>query len=61
MYTDFSSAECRSKAAAKLDAAERGDATREQLLADAAGWLVLADHLDFIEVAMATARRRSLH
>jgi hypothetical protein len=60
MYTDFSSAECRSKAAEKLDA-ERGDATREQLLADAAGWLVLADHLDFIEVAMATARRRSLH
>lgn len=61
MYTDFSSTECRSQAAAKLDAAGRDDVTREQLLADAAGWLVLADHLDFIEAAMATARRRSLH
>jgi len=31
MYTDYTSAECRSKAATKLVAAERGDATREQL------------------------------
>jgi hypothetical protein len=61
MLTDFSAAECRSKAEANFALAERGGAAREQMLVDAEGWIVLADHLDFIETAMAAARRRRLH
>jgi hypothetical protein len=61
MFTDFSSAECRSKAEAKLAMAERGGAVREQMLADAAAWMLLADHLDFIEIAVTATRRRRLH
>jgi len=61
IFTDFSSAECRSKAEAKLALAERGGAAREQMLVDAGAWMLLADHLDLIEIAMTTARRRRLH
>jgi hypothetical protein len=57
MFTDFSSAECRLRAEANLARVERGCATREQMVVDAAGWMLLADHLDFIEIAMAAARR----
>jgi hypothetical protein len=57
--TDFTAEECRSKAEAKLALADRGGAAREILLADAAAWLILADHVDFIEAAMAA--RRGLH
>jgi hypothetical protein len=61
MFTDFSAPECRSKAEANYALAERGGAAREQMLVDAKGWMVLADHLDFIEIARATAWRRRLH
>jgi hypothetical protein len=61
IFTDFSSAECRSKAEAKLALAERSGATREQMLSDAEAWMLLADRLDFIEAAMTIARRRRLH
>jgi hypothetical protein len=61
LFTDFSSAECRSKAEAKLALAERGGADREQMLVDAGAWMLLADHLDFIEIAVRTARRQRLH
>jgi hypothetical protein len=61
MFTDFSSAECRSKAEAKLALAERGGAAREQMLVDAEAWILLADHLDFIETVLTMARRRRLH
>jgi hypothetical protein len=60
MITDFNSTECRLKAKAKIDLADRGGAMRDKLLADAAGWLLLADHLDFIEAAM-SVRWRTLH
>jgi hypothetical protein len=52
MFTGFSSAECRLKAKANFDLADRNGAMREQLLADATGWLLLADHLDFVEAAI---------
>jgi hypothetical protein len=61
MFTDFSSAECRSKAEAIFAVAERGGAGRQQMLIDAKGWMLLADHLDFIDTAMAKARRQRLH
>jgi hypothetical protein len=61
MFTDLSSAECRSKAEANFALAERGGAAREQVLIDAKGWMLLADHLDFIETVKAAARRRRLH
>jgi hypothetical protein len=61
MYTDFSSAECRLKAETNLDLAARGGAMREQLLVDAAGWLLLADHLDFIECARTGVRTYRVH
>jgi hypothetical protein len=61
LLTDFSSAECRSKAEAIFAVAERGGPAREQMLVDAEGWMILADHLDFVEIAMAASRRRSLH
>jgi hypothetical protein len=61
MFTDLSSAECRSKAEANFALAERGGLSREQMLIDAKGWMVLADHLDFIETTIAAARRRRLH
>jgi hypothetical protein len=61
MFTDFSSAECRSKAEANLALAERGGAARKQMLVNAEGWMLLADHLDFIEAACAAARHRRLH
>jgi hypothetical protein len=41
--------------------AERGGAGRLQMLIDAKGWMLLADHLDFIDTAMAKARRQRLH
>jgi hypothetical protein len=61
MFTDFGPADCRTMAEAKLALAERGGAAREVLLSDAAALLLLADHLDFIDTAMAAARRRRLH
>ena len=48
-------------AEAKLALAERGGAARERMLIDAGAWMLLADHLDFIEIAMTKARRRRLH
>jgi hypothetical protein len=59
--TDFGSADCRSMAEAKFALAERGGAAREVLLSDAAAFLLLADHLDFIEIAMTAPRKRRLH
>jgi hypothetical protein len=61
MLTDFNSAECRLKAEAKFALAERGGPDREQMLVDAEGWMLLADHLDFVEIAVAAAWKRSLH
>ena len=49
MYTDFTWAECRAKAKYYLELAERDGTLREQLRCDAAGWLLLAEHLYFIE------------
>jgi hypothetical protein len=60
MFPDFGSAECRLKAEAALALAERGGAAREQLLVDAARWLLLADHLDFIDISLAAATSRCL-
>jgi hypothetical protein len=60
MFTEFTSAECRSKADANLAQAERGGPAREQMLADAAAWMLLADRLDSVESALAEWRR-SLH
>lgn len=56
--TDFTSAECRSKAEARLALADRGGPARENLLADVEAWLLLADHVDLIEIATAVIRRR---
>jgi hypothetical protein len=56
--TDFTSQECRLKAEAKLALADRGGPARETLLADASAWLLLAAHVDFIDSAMAAARRK---
>jgi hypothetical protein len=61
MFTDFSPFDCRSMAEAKLALAERGGAARELLLSDAAALLLLADHLDFIDSALAAHRHRRLH
>ena len=61
MYTDFTSAECRIRAETNLDLAERDGAMREQLIVDAAGWLLLADHLDLIESARTGVRIYRLH
>jgi hypothetical protein len=61
MFTDFSSAQCRSKAEVNLALAERGGAARKQMLVNAEGWMLLADHLDFIETAAAAAWQRGLH
>jgi hypothetical protein len=61
LFTDFSSTECRAMAEAKLALAERGGAARNQMLVDADAWMLLADHLDFIDIAMTKARRRRLH
>jgi hypothetical protein len=54
MFTD----DCRSMAEAKLTLAERDGAAREVLLFDARALLLLADHLDFIEIDLAAARSR---
>ena len=48
-------------AEAKLALAEGGGAARKVLLCDAAALLLLADHLDFIEIAVTAARKRRLH
>jgi hypothetical protein len=61
MFTDFGSAECRAIAEATLALAERGGLEREQRLVDAARWLLLADHLDFIEICMTAGPSRCLH
>jgi hypothetical protein len=61
LITDFSSAECRSKAEANLALAERGGTAREQRLVDAEAWMLLADHLDFIGTALASDRLRRLN
>jgi hypothetical protein len=61
MFTDFGPADCRSMAEAKLALAEGGGAARKVLLCDAAALLLLADHLDFIEIAVTAARKRRLH
>jgi hypothetical protein len=61
MFTDYSAAECRSKAEASLTRADRGGAGREQMLVDAAGWMLLADHLDFIAIAATAAWRLRQH
>jgi hypothetical protein len=53
MFSNFGSAECRAIAEATLAMAERGGVEREQRLVDAARWLLLADHLDFIEISLA--------
>jgi hypothetical protein len=60
MFTDFGSAECRLNAEATLALAERAGAEREQLLIDAARWLLLANRLDFIEISMAAIARPAL-
>jgi hypothetical protein len=57
MFTNFSSAECRLRAEANLARAKCGGAAGEQMLVDAAGWMLLADHLDFIELATTAAQR----
>jgi hypothetical protein len=58
MFIDFGSAEFRLKAEAILALAERGGAAREQLLVEAARWMLLADRLDFLETSLAAAARR---
>jgi hypothetical protein len=60
-FTDLSSAECRSKAEANLALADRGGTGREQRLVDAEGWMLLADHLDYVETALASDRLRRLN
>ena len=60
MFTDFTAVECRLKAEEKLALAERGGATREVLLADAAAWLLLAERLEDIEAVLARAGKRGL-
>ncbi len=47
-------------AEANLALAERGGAARDQMLVDAERWMLLADHLDFIDIAL-TRTRRKLH
>lgn len=44
-----------------LALADRGGAGREQLLIDAAGWMLLADRLELIEIDRTAARRRRMH
>jgi hypothetical protein len=46
--TLFTPAQCRSKAEAKLALADRDEAARETLVADAEAWLLLADRLEDI-------------
>jgi hypothetical protein len=58
LLTDFSSTECRAKGEAKLALAERGGAAREQMLVDAEAWMLLADQLDYIEIALTRTRRQ---
>jgi hypothetical protein len=58
VFTDVSSDECRSRAEASFALAERGGAAREHMLIDGERWMLLADHLAFVETAMAGARHR---
>jgi hypothetical protein len=60
IFADFCPTECRVMAEANLALAERGGAARDQMLVDAERWMLLADHLDFIDIAL-TRTRRKLH